>query len=110
MFDVKQYNGIKFHQDESVNRKIEALFLLYDKKVYDNRLNYLSKIKLINVFIEDLIRFEEYEVVLAFKDKKFNLYFDWRRERRNKLKLKFRILLSYKYFKFRLKSKLRSFF
>jgi hypothetical protein len=100
MFNIKRYRGKKFHKDESIHKKVEALFLLYDKRVHDNRLNYKSRIRLINIFIDDLIKFEEYEVILAFKERKFRKYKKWRRERRGKISFKLRLrLIRFKMFK-----------
>lgn len=95
MFNIKRYNGKRFHTDEAVHKKIEALFLLYDKRVHENKLNYKGRVRLMNIFIDDLIRFEEYEVVLAFKERKFRKYKKFRDMRRNyeiPFKLRMRLL------------------
>lgn len=91
MFNINRYKGRVFHEEESVNKKIEALFLLYDKRVHDNKLDYFGRIKLMNIFIIDLIRFEEYEVVVAFKERKFRKYKKWRVERRGKIPFRLRL-------------------
>lgn len=93
MFDIKRYKNKRFHEKDSVNKKIEALFLLYDKRVNEMNLDYRGRIKLINIFIEDLIRFEEYEVVQAFKDRKFLMWKNWRnRNRKMTVKLRYRLI------------------
>lgn len=95
MFNINKYKGKKFHNSEAVHKKIEALFLLYDKKVHDGKLNYKGRIALINIFISDLIRFEEYEVAQAFKERKFRKYKKWREQRRNgKIPFKVRLRLA----------------
>jgi hypothetical protein len=94
MFNIKRYNGKRFHKDESIHKKVEALFLLYDKRVHDSKLNYIGRIRLMNIFIDDLIRFEEYEVVLAFKERKFRKYGKWRKERRGKVPFRLRLRLA----------------
>lgn len=83
MFNIKKYKGQVFHENPSINKKIEALFLKYDKDVNDRRLNYNGKIKLINIFIATLIEHEEYEVAAAFRQRKFNKYKKYRLDRRN---------------------------
>lgn len=94
MIDIKQYDVKKFHHNELINKKIVALFLLYDKKVDDNSFNYKGEIRLIGIFIEDLIKFEEYEVVIAFEERKLRRYREYRNERRGKITmyLRFRAL------------------
>lgn len=93
MFNINRYKGKVFHQEESVNKKIEALFLLYDKRVHDSKLDYYGRIKLMNIFIVDLIRFEEYEVVSAFKERKFRKYSKWRKHRRGRVSFGLRLRL-----------------
>ena len=105
MFNINKYKGKKFHNSEAVHKKIEALFLLYDKKVHDGKLNYIGRIRLINIFISDLIRFEEYEVAQAFRERKFRKYRKWRSERRGgKIPFKVRLrLIRFKISKFIIK-------
>lgn len=104
MFNIRKYSGKKFHQNVAVNKKIEALFLLYDKRVDEMKLDHKGKIKLINIFIDDLIRFEEYEVVQAFRDRKFRKWRKWRSERRNGISLKLR----WRLIKFKVNKKARN--
>lgn len=79
MLNLQKYKNKKFHDSTSINKKIEALFLLYDKRVLDSNLEYKDKIKLINIFIHDLINFEEYEVAEAFKNRKYKKYKKYRK-------------------------------
>lgn len=105
MFNINRYKGKVFHEEESVNKKVEALFLLYDKRVHDSNLDYYGRIKLMNIFIIDLIRFEEYEVVSAFKERKFRKYAKWRLARRGKIPFRLRLRL----LKFKASKLLRSY-
>lgn len=109
MFNINKYKGKVFHSKSSINKKIEALFLKFDKDSYEMKLDYKGKIKLINIYIKTLVEHEEYEVAKAFRDRKFNKYKKWRNTRRkNKIpfKLRFR-LLKFKISKF-LRNKFKS--
>jgi hypothetical protein len=73
--DIKKYKNKKFHDNPSINKKIEALFLLFDKRAEDLKLRKdKEKIALINIFIANLTQHEEYEVARAFKDRKIRIY------------------------------------
>ena len=106
MFNIKKYKDKKFHQDEAVHKKIEALFLVYDKRVYDNNLKYRSKIRLLNIYIKKLIQHEEYEVVQAFIERKFRKYKKYRMERRKKISY----ILRYRVFRSKASKYLRNLF
>ena len=93
MFNINKYKGRKFHENMSASKKIEALFLLYDKMVDDKHLEYHDRIKLINFFLADMILFEEYEVAQAFKTRKFRKYKKWREERRGDIPIKLSLRL-----------------
>lgn len=68
--NLNRYKKKKFHKDNSIHKKIEALFLLYDKNCSDGKLHYKQKIKLLNYFIKTLSDHEEYEMAQAFKERK----------------------------------------
>ncbi len=87
MFSITKYKSKRFHKDEAINKKIEALFLLYDKRVHDGNFNYAGRTRLLNVFMSNLIKHEEYEVVQAFKERKFRKYRKWRKERRGRISI-----------------------
>jgi len=92
MFNINRYKNRTFHPKSSVNKKIEALFLKYDMD--SEKLDYMGKIKIINIFINALVIHEEYEVAKAFRDRKFKKYKKWRLQRRgNKIPLKLRLRL-----------------
>lgn len=94
MFNINKYKGKVFHDKSSVNKKIEALFLKFDKDSHQMKLDYKGKIKLINVYIKTLVEYEEYEVARAFRDRKMRKYKKWRCQRRkNKIPFKLRMRL-----------------
>lgn len=65
------------------NRKqITILYEFYKTKANEMGLNYLDRIKLINVFILEFIKFEEYESAAYFKYKKIDMYKKFRKSRR----------------------------
>jgi len=68
--NLNRYKLKRFHTNDSIHKKIEALFLLYDKRCEDGKLQYKQKIKLLNYFIKTLSDHEEYEMAQAFKDRK----------------------------------------
>lgn len=63
-------------------KQIGALYQLYKFKVKEMSLDYINSIKLMNVFISEFIKFEEYETAAYFKKKKINMYKNWRKSRR----------------------------
>ncbi len=97
--DINKYKGKKLHENPSINFRIEAIFLLYDKQCEDLKLNFKQKIKLINNFIDKLILHEEYEIAKAFKDRKFIKFKKWRRDRRD-----YTPGLCYRFLKFKIKN------
>lgn len=95
MFNINKYKGKVFHSKSSINKKIEALFLKFDKDAHEMKLDYRGKIRLINIYIKTLVEHEEYEVAKAFRDRKFNKYKKWRTMRRKNtipFKLRMRLL------------------
>ncbi len=92
MLDVNKYNKKKFNKNLFINDKIKALFLLFDKYVWDYRLNYFQKQKLINIWISKFVDHEEYEVAAAFKQRKIKMWRKWRKlHRLSSMKLFFRV-------------------
>jgi hypothetical protein len=91
--DLHRFDSLILNENPLLNKKIRALFLLYDKKVVDLNLNYQGKIGLINIFIEGLLKHEEYEIVKSFRDRKFKKFKKYRKENRKwSLKLLFRFI------------------
>lgn len=109
MFNINKYKGKVFHSKSSINKKIEALFLKFDKDAHEMKLDYKGKIRLINIYIKTLVEHEEYEVAKAFRDRKFNKYKKWRNMRRkNTIPFKLRMrLLKFKISKY-LRGKFKS--
>lgn len=104
--DLKRYNKKKFHRDPSVNRKIEALFLLFDKRCEDYKVvTDKQRVLLLNLFINNLAKYEEYEVAKSFKDRKIRLY-----KKIRKAKRKWSINLIFRLYKFKITRFLRGIF
>jgi hypothetical protein len=79
MLDVNKYNKKIFNKNLFINNKIKALFLLFDKYVWEYKLNYFEKQRLINVWIAKFVAHEEYEVAEAFKQRKIVMWRKWRK-------------------------------
>lgn len=92
MFDINKYKGKKFNKNPLINEKIKALYLLFDKYVQEQKLNYQQKQQLINIWIAKFITFEEYEVAEAFKQRKIRMWKKWRKVHRlTSIKLFYRV-------------------
>lgn len=89
--DLHKYRNIKFTDNDEINRKIEVIFLLYDKQCEEKKLGYKDRIRLLNIFISKLSTHEEYEVAKALRDRKFQKYRSFRNNRRDFLPIYFRI-------------------
>ena len=68
--DIRKYEKKKFSKNPYIDKKIKALFLLFDKNVEDGRLEYRQSMSLIDFWIEVLVRREEYELAGAFQKRK----------------------------------------
>jgi hypothetical protein len=79
MFDIHKYDKHKFNKNKAINDKIKALYLLFDKHVADSKLNYFQSQRLINIWILKFISYEEYEMAEAFKQRKIQMWRDWRK-------------------------------
>lgn len=79
MLDLHKYDKDKFNKNESIDKKIKALYILFDKYVEEFRLNYFQSQKLINIWILNFISHEEYEVAEAFKQRKIKMWKKWRK-------------------------------
>ena len=101
--DYNKYNKKIFNKDSFIDKRIKALFLYFDSKSIN--VSYKNKIKLLNISIVTLVKFEEYELAQAFKIRKINNYKRYRRNNRKKtLRLLFRLC------KYKLTSFLRKLF
>lgn len=79
MLNLNKYNKKKFNSNSKINERIKVLFLLFDKYVIEGGLDYHQKQKLINVWIDKFINYEEYEVAEAFKQRKIRMWKKWRK-------------------------------
>ena len=82
MVNLKKYDKITFSKNPLINKKIKALYLLFDKNVEDLKLGYFASQKLINVWIKKLVSHEEYELAEAFKQRKISMWRNWRKVHR----------------------------
>lgn len=82
MFDVNKYNNKTFNENSFINNKIKALFTLFDKYVWQYKLDYFQKQRLINIWITKFVDHEEYEVAEAFKKRKIGMWKKWRKVHR----------------------------
>lgn len=98
MFNIKKYKNKKFSDNQNLNEKIKALYLLFDKKVDDLNMGQSEIINTLNMWIQIFIKKEEYELANAFKQRKI---MEWRKNR--KLKRLFSIKLFYRIWRFRLR-------
>ncbi len=62
--------------------QINALYELYKFKAEEMSLDYVNRIKLMNVFITEFIKFEEYETAAFFKKEKIGMYKRFRKSKR----------------------------
>ena len=99
MFNIDKYKNKKFNNDKTLNEKIIALYLLFDKKSDELNLNHKEIIKTIDFWIKIFIKNEEYELAEAFKQKKLDEY------RKHRLKRMFSIKLFYRYWRRKISNK-----
>ena len=81
--DFHKYDNIKLNLKDDLNNKIKALFLLFDRDTERNKLTYLGYVKLLNYYINTLIQHEEFEAVIAFKERKKRHLTKYKRDRRD---------------------------
>jgi hypothetical protein len=92
MFNINHYKGKKFSNDEKIDFKIKAIFLLFDKNVDELKMDYHQSQRLIDLWISKLIIYEEYEIAEAFKVRKNLMRKKWRKTHRSSsLKLLLRL-------------------
>jgi hypothetical protein len=82
MVDLKKYDKSRFSRNPVIDKKIKALYLLFDKNVEDLKLGYYGTQRLINVWIKKLVVHEEYELAEAFKQRKISMWRNWRKVHR----------------------------
>lgn len=82
MFNINRYNNKQFSKNLFIDKRIKAVFLLYDKFTHESKLNYFQRQRLINIWISKFIRYEEYELAEAFKQRKIRQWKKWRKVHR----------------------------
>lgn len=80
--DINKYNLKTFSKNPSLDKKIKALYLLFDKWAEDMKLDFKATNSAINNWIGIFIQKEEYELAEAFKQKKIQNWKRWRKVRR----------------------------
>jgi hypothetical protein len=79
MIDIHRYDDSNFNKNTLINKRIKALFLLFDKYVDDSKLNHFESQRLMNLWIKTFIEQEEYELAEAFKQRKIRMWKSWRK-------------------------------
>ena len=72
-FNFNKYDGVSFHKDEMIHKKIKALLVWFDYKAQDLSLSYKEKIKLLDNIIKNMAEEEWYEVSKFFSNIKSDL-------------------------------------
>ena len=67
MIDFNRYDHRTFHEDEETDKKIKALFLLFDYEVVSKKLSFDDQLTLIEDWIDGFEEHELYEVIPMFK-------------------------------------------
>ena len=79
---MNKYNKKSFSKNPGIDKKIKALFLLFDKNVEDFKLTFEQSISLINNWISVFVSTEEYELADAFKKRKLKKWHKFRKIKR----------------------------
>lgn len=86
-----KYNRIKLHKNSLLDKRIRALFLLYDKESI--HLNHFQRLKMIDHYIRTFVESEEYEAAEAFINRRNRKIRKYRKTNRKwSLKLIFRFI------------------
>lgn len=95
--NINRYKHINFHRSSEISKKIEVLFLLYDKQCEDKKITkFFDKIKLLNHYIKTLVDNEEFELAVAFIERKRKKQFKYKQQRR---KLTIKTLIRFNWIK-----------
>ncbi len=98
MVNLNKYNEVKFSDDVDLNKKIKALYVLFDNYVDEFKLNYRDKLELIDIWIIIFIKKEEYELAESFKHKKI---LEWKQYRKTNRSLSFKLIYRFLRLKFK---------
>ena len=69
-FDMNKYDGVSFHEDEIISKRIRALLLWFEFQVIDNEFSREIEIDFIDSIINTMVTQEWYEVAVFFKNLK----------------------------------------
>lgn len=81
--DLHKYDNIKLNPKQEINDKIKALFLLFDRDAMKHRLTHVGILRLMDFYINTLIKHEEFESVVAFKKRKADTIKKYKTDRRD---------------------------
>jgi hypothetical protein len=82
--DFHRYDKLNLNPKQEINEKIKSLFLLYDRDVHKYKvITHKEKIKALNHYINILIKAEEFEAVIAFKERKQIKLNKYKKDRRD---------------------------
>lgn len=67
---MNKYDGVSFHEDEIISKRIRALLLWFEFQVIDNEFSREIEIDFIDSIINTMVTQEWYEVAVFFKNLK----------------------------------------
>jgi len=70
--------------DPLIDKKIKALYMWYDVECNRQKLNHKQKMSLLKLWIDEFIKYEEYEIAEAFRIKKVDEIKKYAIKRRSK--------------------------
>jgi hypothetical protein len=82
MVNLNKYKDKKFSNKGESDKKIKALFLLYDKNVEELKLSWKKSMELIDAWIKVFVAREEYELASAFNERKIRRRRKWKKIKR----------------------------
>jgi len=101
-FNFKRYEGVIFHKDPDINKKIKALLLWYDYEVITKDLSYRDRVTLLDKWIKNFIDIELYEAIDVFKTRRDKLSSLVGEIRRSKRPLLLVIKLYFRYYRIKI--------
>ena len=72
-FNMNKYDNVRFHSDELTHKRIKALLLWFEYEVYKRNAFPESQLKLMDRWINTLVKQEYYEVVPFFRNMKIDM-------------------------------------
>ena len=72
-FDMQKYDEVRFHSDELTHKRIKVLLLWFEYEVYKKNPSAETQVKLMERWIDTLVKQEYYEVVPFFRNLKSDM-------------------------------------